>query len=356
MSPHATRISNVHFAHDKYGCDRPEIGKLRRSPRTPLGGLRQFPGLDTGRFRFLPRRLRADSDRQGIRQDRRPTRTDDYDHPRVPPGRSVHLRADGRSLRKEAAVDDRPRFFLDRRGGVRTGTELHDLPYSPCSVWDRHGWRMGCRRLAGDGESAEAPSWRAVRTAAGGVRDGLSAGGRLLFLRFSALGLAADVFHRWLAGAARDLRAHAGARVGGVAAHATQGLEQPWPRNRVALEAVRLPYAANGRNELRLSRHAGHVSDIPAARLGILSAKTCSANRILDGRRDRRRNKLWLSVRSNRPPTLDCARARVGDRCDSALGVFAGASRTGHRSVPDAVHGAGCMGRHTRAHHGAVAG
>src|SRR6266550_5937109 len=156
---------------------------------------------------------------------------------------------------------------------------------------------MGSRRLTRDGESTDAQPRSVVRPAAGGIRDRISAGSGLLFLCISALGLAADVFHWRIARAPGVVRPLPRRGIGGLAADASQGLEQPGPQHRVALETVSVSHTADGRHELRVPWNTGHVSDVPPARLGILAAEARRTHCLLDGRRIIQRKKLWLSVR-----------------------------------------------------------
>ncbi len=68
------------------------------------------------------------------------------------------------------------------------------------------GRRVGRGRLVGNGESAAEIEGRALRVAPGRVRCGISAGGHLLFLCVSAMGVAPVVLYRRATGAAGVIR------------------------------------------------------------------------------------------------------------------------------------------------------
>src|SRR6202008_335480 len=215
---------------------------------------------------------------------------------------------------------------------------------------------MGSRTFTRNGESTDEKSGSVVRPPAGGIRNRISAGSGLLLLCISALGLAADVFHWRIARAPGLVRTLPRRGIGGLAADASQGLEQPGTGYRLSLETVSVPHAAYGGHELRVAWNTGHVSDVPAARLGILAAETRRTNCLLDDRRDNRRNQLRLPVRQNRQTSRDRAGLGFGNFHHSAVGIFAGIDGIGHRCVRYAVHGAGRLGSNPRTHHRALAG
>src|SRR5690348_4505890 len=100
---------------------------------------------------------------------------------------------------------------------------------------------MGRRCIAGDGESADAAAWRAVRIPAGRLRGGVPARGRLLLFCVPALGLAPHVLHWRTAGAARALRSRAREGIRSLAAHASRELVGTRACDREQLEVVRVP-------------------------------------------------------------------------------------------------------------------
>src|SRR5712692_4860501 len=100
-----------------------------------------------------------------------------------------------------------------------------------------------------------------LRVLAGRLRARISAGSRGIPRRLSALGMAATVFHRWVAGAAHAIRASKGERARGLApvAHRLDNL----PASDIwELEAFCLSRGAHGDGKFHLSRHPGDVPNL----------------------------------------------------------------------------------------------
>ena len=253
--------------HARHEHVRDPVHLYAAGHRPSRRGDRELPRLDARCVRFLSRHLRADGDRQGVRASRQGDRAVADDHARLPAGRCVHLRAHGRPLRPQDSADDRPRVLFDRRGGDGTRALVRGVSRASRALRDRNGRRMGRRRVARDGEGAGSPARRALRIPAGGLRGRQPARRPVFLLRVPALGLASDVLHRRNPGAARALRALVRQGIRGLGADAASRLGRVRPRPGVAPAALSLPVRADDDDELRLAWHAGHVSDVPQARL-----------------------------------------------------------------------------------------
>src|ERR1044071_1983882 len=128
---------------------------------------------------------------------------------------------------------------------------------------------MGCGCFIGYGKSATALAWSFVRLFAGGLRGGLSVGGLLLFLCISKVGLAANVYHRGVAGFAGNFRALSCEGIRYLGKHAPRELARAGAGNHVKLEAVSLSHRVDDDDELCIAWDSGHVPDFPerAARI-----------------------------------------------------------------------------------------
>src|SRR2546425_9374413 len=132
---------------------------------------------------------------------------------------------------------------------------------------------MGCRRVAGDGKGSATMARRALWSAARRICRRLPVGRRLLFLRLSALGMAADVLYRRIAGITGHLRAPSCERIGSLEENTSRDLEPARSRDCFPLEIIHLSGAPDDDDELCLARNPGHVSDPAQTRLGVQSAK-----------------------------------------------------------------------------------
>ncbi len=157
-------------------------------------------------------------------------------------------------------------FYSVVRSALRARAQLHHFPHTARALRHRHGRRMGRRRVAGHGESAA----RLRGVLSGLLQEGYATGNLLAaicyLLSLPALGLAAAVFPGRPAGVAGAVRAFPRERIRSLGKDAAK---RSWsgtgPRHRVALEAIPLSDAADDDDELRLARHAGHVSHVPRA-------------------------------------------------------------------------------------------
>src|SRR5207237_10350707 len=129
-------------------------------------------------------------------------------------------------------------------------------------------------------------------------RRALRPGLAVLLLRVPPLGLAPSVLHRRPAGAAGVVRARPGEGIRRVARNAPGDVARAGPRHRVELEAVPVPGPADGHDEPGVARDPGHVPNLPAARLGLLSDQAGGTHRVFDGRGAERRGRVLPLLRS----------------------------------------------------------
>ena len=184
-----------------------------------------------------------------------------------------------------------PRVLLGGGRRDRAHAHVHDVPRPARAVRHRHGRRVGRGRVAGDGEGADASARHSLRLPAGGLRRSAICSPRVCFFL---------VFPRWgwrpmffIGGLPALLALY-------VRSHVKES--EVWERSRdarlghlvrsvvVALEAVPVSRVPDGDDELRLARHAGHVSDVPAARLALHAAAEGDRHRDRQRRRDPRRH------------------------------------------------------------------
>ena len=138
-------------------------------------------------------------------------------------------------------------------------------------------------------------------------------------------------------------------RIGGVGEDSPVELEQSGPRDFLPLETVSLSDRLDDDDELRLARHAGYVSNLPAAPVGNAPDPARGDHCHLHGGSDSRRPADWLVVRPLRTPPHDGRRTRLRNRTGPAVGLRSVSGLAGRRSFPDPVHGAGSVGHHSRA-------
>ena len=107
-----------------------------------------------------------------------------------------------------------------------------------------------------------------------------------------------------------------------------------------------VPGCPHVRVQLVQSRHTGFISNIPRKESRVYAA--AGANGF--GNRQYRSAIGWNSVRNligeDRAPPRDRDGCTSRDSNDSPVGLFAHAADAGARRIPDAVHGAGCVGSH----------
>ena len=166
---------------------------------------------------------------------------------------------------------------------------------------------MGRGRVAGDGIGARKMARNSLRRVAGGLRARQSACRRRVLDDLPALGLAADVLHRWIARAADALHSREGEgerRVEGDRRCAHK-LGRLFPRRRRQREALPLPGAADGRAEFHVARHAGSLPDVPPAPTPFRSAHNGDRQRGLDAGCNCGRNCGRALLRSPRQASRD---------------------------------------------------
>src|SRR5882672_9328603 len=210
---------------------------------------------------------------------------------------------------------------------------------------------MGGWCIAGDGEGAAALARHTLRFAAGGLRGRLPVGGLLLFHGVSALGLAADVFHRRRASPAGFVCSLWCQGIGSVAENKSRKLAWIGPGNCVELETLPLPDCTDDDDEFRLTRHARYVSDFSKGATWVFAAAGSHYCGHLQSRCTHRRYHFWLAVRPVRAAAGDDDGVVAGDRRYSPLGVCAEHGLAGVWGVPDAIHGPGGMGCDSGAYH-----
>src|SRR5947199_28939 len=121
---------------------------------------------------------------------------------------------------------------------------------------------MGRGCVSGPRVSSREVAWIAFGPASGRICHRISAGRGSLLLYLPALGLAGDVFHWRIACAALLIHTRQGERAGGMAS-APHRLAQLLAHDPEPLAAVPLSRPADDVHDWRLSRHTGHVSDLP---------------------------------------------------------------------------------------------
>ena len=200
---------------------RRAVHALATRRRTSRRGHRQLPRLDARRVRFLPRRVRADGDRQGVRRD--PTRRSRSSITLTlafrPVGAFIFgLMADRYGRRIPLMIDLVFYSVVEVATGFAPNYTTFLVLRALFGIGMGGEWGVGAS-LAME----KAPAHRRG-ILSGLLQEGYALGyllaARLLLLRVPALGLAADVLPRRTAGAARALRALAREGVGGVGAHA----------------------------------------------------------------------------------------------------------------------------------------
>src|SRR5207247_10908201 len=131
--------------------------------------------------------------------------------------------------------------LLGGGGAHRLRAELRLLPGAASAIRDRDGCRVGCGRVAGDGEGPGQVPGRRVRFAAAGLRPGVPAGSSVLSPRVPPLGLATALLHRGASRAAGAVGTGARQGIRGVArdaAREVEGFGADGPRD---TEAVSVP-------------------------------------------------------------------------------------------------------------------
>src|SRR5438132_300909 len=112
----------------------------------------------------------------------------------------------------------------------------------------------------------------------------------------------------------------------------------------LVLAAVHLSRIADDDDELRFARHPGHVSDSVETSLAFQSSESCRDHGLHNDWRNCRWNFVWPFVGSLWSPALDDLSAVMRNSGNSAVGSFACAWALIDWRLPDAIHGARCMG------------
>src|SRR5882762_4545642 len=207
---------------------------------------------------------------------------------------------------------------------------------------------MGCRGFARDGKGATEIARRSLGFASGRICSRISARRDLLLRRFSALGLASDVFHWRIAGSIGDLRSFTSQGIGGLGKDTSRNLEPTGPGNCLTLAVVYLSRITDDDDELRFARHSGHVSDSVETSLAFQSSEGCGDHGLHDGWGNCRGIVIWPLVGSLWPPALDDRSAVMRNSGNSAVGSFARAGAFVDWRLPDAVYGSRGMGSNPR--------
>src|SRR5436305_14696493 len=171
-----------------------------------------FSWMGAGRIRFFSADVRDRADGARFWHNRRRSHLRDYHHAGDAPGVRVYLWFAWRSLRSAYSADDRYRFLFGDGVADSVFSELHGASDFACFVRDRHGWRMGTRRLTGDGNIADSSARLVLWDSAAGVRVWLFAGRGCLLDRVSVLRMARSL--RRGGDASGPCSVHSGARAG----------------------------------------------------------------------------------------------------------------------------------------------
>src|SRR6266478_2011763 len=203
---------------------------------------------------------------------------------------------------------------------------------------------MGCRGFALDEKGATEIARRSVWFASGRICGRISARRDLLLRRFSALGLASDVFYWGIAGPVGYFRAFASQGIRGLGKDTSRNLEPTGPSDCLTLAAVHLSRIADDDDELRLARHSGHVPDFVETSLAFQPSESCGDHCLHDDWGNCRWNIVWLFVGSLWSPALDDRGAVMRNSYNSAMVSFACAGALIDWRFHDAIHGTRCLG------------
>src|SRR5260221_12811403 len=157
---------------------------------------------------------------------------------------------------------------------------------------------MGCRGLACDGKGAAKIARRSLWFASGRICGRISARRDLLLRRFSALGLAADVFYWGITGPVGYFRSFASQGIRGLGKDTSRNLEPTGPSDCLTLAAGHLSRIADVDDELRLARHSRHVADFVETSPAFQSSQSCLDHFLHDDSGNCRLNSVWPDVGS----------------------------------------------------------
>src|SRR5439155_2573615 len=146
----------------------------------------------------------------------------DHTYPGDAPSGRVHLWVAGRSVWATHPTHDRHHFLFGH--GIAHGlfSKLHLVADFSRALRNRHGWRMGTRRVAGDGNPSDRSARIVLGNFAARLRVWLSAGGGCVLDCVSVLRLARSLRRRSIAGISCALYPDAFAGIAGVVASARQ--------------------------------------------------------------------------------------------------------------------------------------
>ena len=201
-------------------CFRDERRALRflsdyakRKVRSALRGDRRISRLDAGRLRFLHSHFCLCADRERVWHLNSAlialTITASL---ATAVDRCDSLWSAGGPLRPAHSADRQYSVLLVDRSAFRPSAKLHSVPGAAPALRHRHGRRMGRRRVAGDGIGSGEVARIYFRGCCRKATRSDSAGGGCVPVCLSALGLAANVFRRRLAGAAHAFHSRQGER------------------------------------------------------------------------------------------------------------------------------------------------
>src|SRR5215472_18495311 len=152
---------------------------------------------------------------------------------------------------------------------------------------------MGRGSFAHHGVDPAKVAWTCFRVPPGRLRARLLAGRSSVRVHLSALGMAAALFCRRIAGTAHAFRPRQSERAGSLASF-THRLASISKSPFWKWEALRVSRCTDGHGELHFPWHAGHVSHVSTEPAQFHTGTNLIHNSVCDGRRDLRRLGVWI--------------------------------------------------------------
>ena len=177
-----------------------------------------FSRVDAGCVRFFSADLCNRADGARFRHKRRRSRLCDHDHSCDATCGRVHLRFARRPVRTAYSTHDRHCFLFAHGITHSIFAKLHLAADFSRALRDRHGWRMGTRRITGNGIASSGRARVVLRNFAAGIYVWLFVRRASLRNCISALRLARIVCGRHAASAIGYLHSRQGSRVASLAA------------------------------------------------------------------------------------------------------------------------------------------
>src|SRR5205807_8270625 len=181
-----------------------------------------LPGLGTRCLRFFSAHLRDRADGRRLWHQHRRAELRDHAYAGYAPAGRVHFWIARGPVRAPHAADDRHHLLLSHGVAHRVFSELHLAANLPRALWNRHGRRMGTRRVAGNGNPADCRAWIVLGNSTTRLCVRLSAGGRCVLDRISILRMARTLRRGSAARISCALHPCTSARIAGLAATAAR--------------------------------------------------------------------------------------------------------------------------------------